>query len=181
MKKSGETPSKVKRLCIQKTCRKHSACLQALRQSTHREADCQFSFIRRPEPQKADNSVNGLDDGGLLPLAVMAFKLLVKSRAGARNADEFGSRFRVVTLRGGKFSEVRARCTSGRRRTTSVVGSGGNGKFGGGTGGGLRRARRALTRAVSGREWKTMIVNCSPHRTTRTSASRTSAANSARN
>jgi len=60
--------------------------------------------------------------------------------------DEVGSRPRAVTLSGGKFSEVRARCTSGRRCTTSVtateVGSGGRGTFGGGTGGGLRSARR---------------------------------------
>jgi len=86
-------------------------------------------------------------------LAVMAFKLFVKSRAGARNADEFGSRLRLVRLSGGKFSEVRARCTSGRRCTTSVtatvVGSGGSGTFGGGTGGGLRSARRALKRGKS--------------------------------
>ena len=86
-------------------------------------------------------------------MAFMAFKLFVKSRAGARNEDEFGSRFRVVTLSGGKFSEVRARCMSGRRRTTSVtaivVGSGGSGTFGGGTGGGFRSARRGLKRAKS--------------------------------
>lgn len=126
-----------------------------MRQSAHREADRQFSFIRGPEPQKAESSASGLEDGGLLPLVVMAFKLFVKSRAGARNADEFGSRLRVVTLSGGKFSEVRARCTSGRRRTTSViataVGSGGSGTFGGGTGG-LRGARRALKRAKSQRK-----------------------------
>jgi hypothetical protein len=124
-----------------------------LRQSAHREADRQFSFIRGPEPQKTDSSASGLEDGGLLPWEVMAFKLFVKSRAGARNADEFGSRLRVVTLIGGKFSEVRARCTSGRRRTTSVTatveGSGGSGTFGGGTVGGLRSARRALKRAKS--------------------------------
>ena len=83
----------------------------------------------------------------------MAFKLFVKSRAGARNAGVFRSRLRVVTLSGGKFSEVRARCRSGRRCTTSVlatvVGSGGRGTFGGGTGGGLRSARRALKRTKS--------------------------------
>jgi hypothetical protein len=86
----------------------------------------------------------------------MAFKLFVKSRAGAKNADEFGSRFRVVALSGGKFSEVRARCMSGRRCTISVtttmVGSGGSGTFGGGTGGGLRSARRALKRGKSAEE-----------------------------
>lgn len=56
-------------------------------------------------------------------------------------------------MSGGKFSEVCARCTSGRRCTTSVtateVGSGGRGTFGGGTGGGLRRARRGLKSRVS--------------------------------
>jgi hypothetical protein len=93
-------------------------------------------------------------------LAVLAFRLFVKSKADARNAGEFGSRLRVVTLSGGKFSDVCARCRSGRRCTTSVtatvVGSGGRGTFGGGTGGGLRSARRALKRAKSaeGREDK---------------------------
>lgn len=86
----------------------------------------------------------------------MTFKLFVKSTAGARNVDEVGSRLRAVTLSGGKFSEVRARCTSGRRCTTSVtateVGSGGRGTFGGGTGGGLRRARRGLKGGVSIKE-----------------------------
>ena len=69
--------------------------------------------------------------------------------------DEFGSRLRVVTLIGGKFSEVRARCTNGRRRVgTSVTATvkgvrGGSGTFGGGTVGGLRSARRTLKRAKS--------------------------------
>lgn len=72
------------------------------------EANCQFSFIRAPEPQKADRSPGRPEDGGL-PLAAMTFKLFVKSRAGERNADEVGSRLRVVALSRGKFSEVRAR------------------------------------------------------------------------
>lgn len=98
-----------------------------------------------------DSSASGLEVGGLLPLAVLALELFVKSKAGARNAGEFGSRLRVVTLSGGKFSEVCARCRSGRRCTISVtaavVGGGGRGTFGGGTGGDLRSARRALKRA----------------------------------
>jgi hypothetical protein len=135
----------------------------SLRRSAHRGADRQFSFIRGPEHQKGDSSVSGLEVGGLLPFAVMAFKLFVKSKEGARNAGEFGSRLRVVKLSGGKFSDVCARYRSGRRCTASVtatvVGSGGRGAFGGGTGGGLRIARRALERVkVSLREWRTRAV-----------------------
>jgi hypothetical protein len=89
-------------------------------------------------------------------MAAMTFRLFVISRAGARNAGEVGSRLRVAALSGGKFSEVCARCTSGRRCTTSVtateVGRGGRGTFGGGTGGGLRSARRGLKSGVSAKE-----------------------------
>lgn len=51
------------------------------------EANRQFSFIRAPDPRKADSSPSKLEDGGL-PLAAMTFKLFVKSKAGARNVDE---------------------------------------------------------------------------------------------
>lgn len=129
------------------------AILQALLRQFAQKANHQFSFIRAPGPQKTDSSPSRLEDGGRLVLEAMTFKLFVKSRPGARNADEVGSSVRVVALSGGKFSEVCARCKSGRRCTSvtaTEVGSGGRGTFGGGTGGGLRSARRGLKCGVSG-------------------------------
>lgn len=70
----------------------------------------------------------------------MAARTFVKS-TGASVKDSGLS----TAVNGAKFSAVCARCTSGRRCTTSGmgadVGSGGRGEVGGGTGGGLRSAR----------------------------------------
>jgi len=78
----------------------------------------------------------------------LTFKSFVKSTgASVKDTGEFVSGLRTA-VNGAKFSAVRARCTSGRRCTTSDmatdVGGGGRGEVGGGTGGGLRSARRGL-------------------------------------
>ena len=82
-------------------------------------------------------------------MTAVTFKLLMSWIGGPRNADGVMSILGLVE----KFSVVRARCTSGRRCPTSVtaadVGSGGRGAFGGGTGGGLRSARRGLKSTVA--------------------------------
>jgi hypothetical protein len=74
----------------------------------------------------------------------------IESWAEVRNADEGASGLRAAES-GAKFSAVCARCTSGRGRAPSIavgeVGGGGRGKFGGGTGGGLRSVRRDLKNA----------------------------------
>lgn len=93
----------------------------------------------------------GLEDGGVVAMVAITFRLFVKSReVGVRNVDDAASGPRAAEI-GEKFSVVCARCTSGRRATTSVavgeVGGGGRGILGGGTGGGLRRARRHLKSA----------------------------------
>jgi hypothetical protein len=104
------------------------------------EAHHQFSFARAPEPQKADSSVSGLDDGGVGPMAALSFKFSMSSKGGARHVAE-------------RFSAVCARCTSGRRCTPSIVatdvGGGGSGALGGGMGGGLRSVRRDLKSAIA--------------------------------
>jgi len=107
----------------------------------------QFSFVRTPEPQRADSSTGGLEDGGEVPMAAAIFKLFIRSRAGARHVDEVTSVLGVAE----RFSAVCVRCTSGRRCTTSVattdVGGGGKGVLGGGSG--LRSARRGLRSAIA--------------------------------
>jgi len=116
-------------------------------------------------------------------MAAVTFKLLMSSIGGPRNADGVMSVLGLAE----KFCTVCARCTSGRRCPTSVtatdVGSGGRGTFGGGTGGGLRSARRGLKRAVAQntqhrvrttKEAGPKTSACLPHRTTRAPASRTS-------
>ena len=116
-------------------------------------------------------------------MAAETFKLLMSSIGGARNAVGVMSRLGLAE----KFSTVCARCASGRRSTTSVtatdVGSGGRGTFGGGTGGGLRSARRGLKwvvgqntqhRVRTTEEAEPKTSACLPHRTTRAPASRTS-------
>jgi hypothetical protein len=101
------------------------------------EVHHQFSFARAPEPQKADSSVSGLDDGGVVPMAAVVFKLFMSSKGGARHIAE-------------RFSVVCARCTSGRRCVAATdMGGGGSGAFGGGTEGGLRNVRRGLKSAMS--------------------------------
>lgn len=115
-------------------------------------------------------------------MAAVTFKLLMSSIGGPRNEDGVMSVLGLAE----KFSTVCARCTSGRRCPTSVittdVGSGGRGTFGGGTGG-LRSARRGLKRVVAqntqhrvrmAKEAGPKTSVCSPHRTTRAPASRTS-------
>ena len=81
-------------------------------------------------------------------MAAVTFKLLMSWIGGPRNPDGVMSILGLAE----KFSVVRARCISGRRCPTSVtvtdVGSGGRGALGGGTGGGLRSARRGLKGAV---------------------------------
>jgi len=77
-------------------------------------------------------------------MMALTFKSFVRpTGASVRDRGEFVSR---TAVNGAKFSAVCARCTSGRRCTTSgtatEVGSGGRGEVGGGTGGGLRSARR---------------------------------------
>ena len=109
----------------------------------------QFSFIRTPEPQRADSSAGGLEDGGEVPMAAAIFKLFIRSRAGARPVDEITSVLGVAE----RFSAVCVRCTSGRRCTPSIVatdvGGGGSGALGGGMGGGLRSVRRDLKSAIA--------------------------------
>jgi hypothetical protein len=78
----------------------------------------------------------------------MAFILFVRSIGeGVWNTDEVVSVLKPE-VNEAKFSAVCARLISGRRCTPSItggeVGSGGSGAFGGGTGGGLRSARRGL-------------------------------------
>ena len=103
------------------------------------EAHHQFSFAQAPEPQKADSSVSGEDDGGVGPMAAVSFKLSMSSKGGARHEAE-------------RFSAVCVRCISGRRYTPSAVatdvGGGGSGALGGGMGGGLRSVRRGLKDAI---------------------------------
>ncbi len=80
-------------------------------------------------------------------MPAMAFRLFVKPGTGMRNAGEVASGPSVAANET-KFSVVCARCTSERRGESSAAeangGRGGRGMFGGGTGGGLRRARRDL-------------------------------------
>lgn len=74
----------------------------------------------------------------------MAFKLFLKSGTCVRNEGGVTSAPSAVPSER-KLSAVCARCTSERRGENSgAEGTGGRGKFGGGTGGGLRRARRDL-------------------------------------
>jgi hypothetical protein len=105
----------------------------------------QFSFVRAPGPQNADNSASGLEDGGVVSMPVMALKLFVKS--GIRKVGGVASG-PIATANETKFSVVDARCTNGRRGESSAAegngGRGGRGTFGGGMGGGFRRARRDL-------------------------------------
>jgi hypothetical protein len=117
-----------------------------LKYNPRKEMRHQFSFVRTPEPHRADSSAGGLEDGGGVPIAAAIFKLFIKSRAGAEHADEVTSVLGMAE----RFSAVCVRCTSGRRCTTSVattdVGGGGKGVLGGGSG--LRSARRGLRSAI---------------------------------
>ena len=107
----------------------------------------QFSFVRGPGPQNTDTSASALEGGGVVPMPAIAFKLFVKSGTGMGNAGRVASASSAPANET-KFSVVCARCTSERRGESSAAeatdGRGGRGRFGGGTGGGLRMARRDL-------------------------------------